>query len=186
MPNEKTLRYVKSILERIDDIETACRENGGVVKALDTKISQSAIMLYLMRIHQQIEKLQKQGETAVLNLISPDIIEGIKRSRNIAAHDYDSLNFAIIEKTIRFDLPKIKAEFTQFLKKNKTQNLQTTLKKELKYYTEHKNSFYEDARLKQEQTILKIYNELKSKGEPIDDKSLKLIETIQKAHSKSR
>ena len=141
-------------------------------------------MLYLMRIQQQFEKLENSADK-VLDLIPDTIINNIRKSRNIAAHDYDKLNFAIIEKIIRFDLPKIKAEFTQFLKKNKIHSLET-LHKELKYYTEHKNSFYEDARLKQEQTILKIYDELKSKGEPIDDKSLKAIETIQKAHSKSR
>ncbi len=37
MPSDKTLKYVKSALERIDDIETACKESGGVVAALETK-----------------------------------------------------------------------------------------------------------------------------------------------------
>lgn len=182
MPNDKTLKYVKSALERIDDIETACKESGGVVAALETKNIQSAIMLYLMRIQQQFEKLENSKDR-VLDLIPNTIISNIKKSRNIAAHDYDKLNFVIIEKIIRFDLPKIKAEFTQFLKKNKIYSLET-LHKELKYYTEHKNSFYEDAKIKQEKLILQIYKELRDKGGQIDEKSLKIIETIQKSHSR--
>lgn len=47
MLNERALKCVKSILERIDDIEKACSENGGIVGALEKKIPQSAIMLYL-------------------------------------------------------------------------------------------------------------------------------------------
>lgn len=183
MLNDKSLKPIKSILERIDDIEKACKENGGVVRALETKISQSAIMLYLMRIHQQFEKLEKNDDS-VLKLIPNTIIDNVRKSRNIAAHDYDKLNFSIIEKIIRFDLLKIKDELTQILDKNKIQRLEA-LHKELKYYEKNKNVFYQDAKIKQEKTILKIYNELKNKGEQIDEKSLKMIEAIQKSYSKT-
>lgn len=182
MLNEKTLKPIKSILERIDDVEKACKENGGVVKALETKISQSAIMLYLMRIHQQFENLEN-NEDNILKLIPDTILNNIRKSRNIAAHDYDKLNFSIIEKIIRFDLPKIKDELTQILDKNKIQSLET-LHKEIEYYEKNKNLFYQDAKIKQEKTILKIYNELKNKGEQIDEQSLKMIEVIQKSYSK--
>ena len=187
MSSEKALNRIETMLESIQFIEELCEESGGVVKALDNrKLTRPAITMHLISIQEQIQKLQNEKEIQIIKSLTNYHLKGLADTRNVIAHDYEGLNLERMESTIRFDLPKLKDELKQILRKFKNQTTQEKLSRELKYYTEHKNSFYEDAKLKQEQTILKIYDELKSKGEQIDDKSLKAIETIQKAHSKSR
>lgn len=185
MLNERDLQCLERALERIENIEKLCQKCGGVMKALNNTLeTQPAIMMHLSVISEQFEKLRKRNENEILKKISPDSINNIKKSRNIASHDYDSLVFEVVERVIHKDLSKIKTEINNVLSQSKTQNLQETLHKELKYYTEHKNSFYEDAKIKQEKLILQIYKELIDKGGQIDEKSLKIIETIQKSHSR--
>lgn len=186
MPSKRALQCIEEGLERIENIEKICADSGGVVRALENElVSQPAIMMHITIIYQQFEKLQKRNEVEILNLISKEIINNIKKSRNIAAHDYDSLIFEVVEKVIRFDLPKLKNEFEQILSHFQKKTSQEDLRKELEYYEKNKNSFYQDAKLKQERLILTLYKELKNSGEPIDEKSLKIIEAIQ-SNSKSR
>ncbi|TQR61608.1 HepT-like ribonuclease domain-containing protein [Campylobacter troglodytis] len=181
MPNERALQCLERAVERIENIEKLCQKSGGVMKALkNTLETQPAIMMHLSIVSEQFEKLRKRNENAILEQISAESIDNIKKSRNIASHDYDSLIFEVVERVIHKDLSNIKAQIKAILSQNKTKNSQDALKKELKYYEKNKNSFYEDAKIKQEKLILKIYDELKSKGEEIDEKSLKIIKTIQK------
>lgn len=61
----------------------------------------------------------------------------------------------------------------------KIAELMNKLQKEVKYYAEHKNSFYDDAKKKSKNTILCLYKELsKNKNIELDDKLLKIINTI--------
>ena len=185
MSSEKALNRVETMLESIQFIEELCEESGGIVKALDNrKLTRPAITMHLISIQEQIQKLQNEKESQIIKSLTNYHLKGLANTRNVIAHNYEGLDLRQIEDTIRFDLPKLKDELKQIVSNFKYQTTQEKLSRELKYYTEHKNSFYEDARLKQEQIILKIYNELKDKGEQIDEKSLKIIETIQKSYSR--
>lgn len=185
MSSEKALNRVETMLESIQFIEELCEESGGIVKALDNrKLTRPAITMHLISIQEQIQKLQNEKESQIIKSLTNYHLKGLANTRNVIAHNYEWLDLGQIEDTIRFDLPKLKDELKQIVSNFKYQTTQEKLSRELKYYTEHKNSFYEDARLKQEQIILKIYNELKDKGEQIDEKSLKIIQTIQKSYSR--
>ena len=152
-----------------------------MIKALeDRKSTRPAITMHLISIQEQIQKLQDKKEIHIIKSLANYHLKGLADTRNAIAHDYEGLDLGQLEDTIRFDLPKLKDELKQILSKNKKKVSQENLYKELKYYEKNKNSFYEDAKIKQEKLILKIYNELKNKGEEIDEKSLKIIETIQK------
>lgn len=185
MSSKKALNRVETMLESIQFIEELCEESGGIVKALDNrKLTRPAITMHLISIQEQIQKLQNEKESQIIKSLTNYHLKGLANTRNVIAHNYEGLDLGQIEDTIRFDLPKLKDELKQIISNFKYQTTQEKLSRELKYYTEHKNSFYEDARLKQEQIILKIYNELKDKGEQIDEKSLKIIQTIQKSYSR--
>lgn len=179
MLNERALKCLKGIIEKINSIDRICKENGGVVKALEKELPQSTIMLYMIRIQEQFKKLPEIYST----LIPTKITDRMKKSRDIAAHDYDSVNFSIIENIIHSDLPKIKSEFTKILEKNKQLTPQEKLSKEIKEYEKNKNNFYQEAKLKKEKIILELYEKLIKEDKQIDPKELKIIETIQKSHS---
>lgn len=184
MSSKKALNRIETMLESIQFIEELCEESGGVVKALDNrKLTRPAITIHLISIQEQIQKLQNEKESQIIKSLTNYHLKGLADTRNVIAYDYEGLNLERMENTIRFDVPKLKDELKQIVSKFKHQTTQEKLSQELKYYTEHKNSFYEDAKIKQEKLILQIYTKLKNKGEQIDEKSLKIIETIQKSHS---
>lgn len=182
--NARVIKYLKETLERIDRIESVCKNNGGVVAAIkDEDSAQLIIMMHLMIINQQFEKLKKQNRTDILKYIPDTIIHGLKKSRDITAHDYDSLNYAIIENTIRFNLPIIKTEFNKILQEILTQTPQEQLNAEIMDYIKHKDILYPESKIKKESTILNLYKELVDKGVQIDDKDLKIIKSIQQQNA---
>ena len=72
----------------------------------------------------------------------------------------------------------------------KTMNQQLKeLQKEIKNYTEHKNSFYADAKKTSEDKIIKLYNALhknKNIQTKLDDKLIQVAETIIKERNNGR
>lgn len=186
MSNEKTLNRIETMLESIQFIEELCKENGGVVRALeDRRLTRPAIMMHLISIQEQMQKLKNEQGTQITKTLTHSHLKGLTDTRNVRAHNYEGIDLELIENTIRFDLPQLKNELKDILSNFQTRTSQEALHKEIKYYEKNKNVFYQDAKIKQEKIILKIYNELKNKGEQIDEESLKVIETIQKSHSKT-
>lgn len=180
MSNAKAIKCLKETIKRIDKIEAVCANSGGVVTAIkDEDSAQLIIMMHLTIINQQFEKLKKQNRTDILHRIPDTIIRGLKKSRDITAHDYDSLNYAIIENTIRFNLPKIKIEFNKILQEFIKQTPQEQLSAEIIDYVKHKDILYPESRAKKETAILNFHKELIDKGIQIDDKDLKIIKSIQ-------
>lgn len=178
--NARAIKCLKETINRIDKIESVCANNGGVVTAIkDEDSAQLIIMMHLTIINQQFEKLKKQNRTDILKRIPDAIVSGLKKSRDITAHDYDSLNYAIIENTIRFNLPKIKIEFNKILQEIIKQTPQEQLSVEIIDYVKHKDILYPESKAKKETTILKLYKELIDKDLQIDDKDLKIIKSIQ-------
>ncbi len=106
---------------RINYILEICKEYGGIVKALeDEKKAQASIIMHLVVAKEQLQRMQDDGDFEALSIFKKEDIQGLSAIRNIASHDYEGLNFAIIETVIREYLPPLKERVDNYLKpKNK-------------------------------------------------------------------
>ena len=68
----------------------------------------------------------------------------------------------------------------------KIQTLTQKLDREVSYYEKSKNSFYADVKIRIENTIISLCNELMQNGEIIKDKNLKTFQTIIKERNGGR
>lgn len=184
--SNRAIKCLQEGIKRIDIIQELCANNGGVVAVLKDETSlQPATMMHITIIYQQFEKLKKQNRMDILNRIPKKIIDEIKKSRNITAHDYDSVNYAIVESTIRFNLPKLKEIFTSILREFESQTPSQKLSNEIAEYLANKDIYYAESKLKKEQKILALHTKLQNEGTKIDDKDLEIINAI-KAEQKAR
>lgn len=60
----------------------------------------------------------------------------------------------------------------------KLETLTQKLNREVKYYNEHQNSLYQDAKIRSQNTIIALCNELMQNGETIDNKNVKVLQAI--------
>jgi len=107
MFSDDELVRLKSITKKIDDIYTIVDRHGGIVKALEDLEGQPAILMLIVAISEQFDKLKKQNSKVLEHFNEADI-KGIIRVRNYIAHDYDGVNLAIIETDLRENMPRIK------------------------------------------------------------------------------
>lgn len=184
--SNRAIKCLQEGIKRIDIIQELCANNGGIVAVLRDEASlQPATMMHITIIYQQFEKLKKQNRMDILNRIPKKIIDEIKKSRNITAHDYDSVNYAIVESTIRFNLPKLKEIFTSILREFESQTPSQKLSNEITEYLANKDIYYAESKLKKEQKILALHTKLQDESTKIDDKDLEIINAI-KAEQKAR
>jgi len=97
------------ILRVIDDVEYIVEKHNGVVNTINDREGKHALFMCIMQIGENLKKLETDN---------PHIIEASKGAynvRNFIAHDYEGVNFAIIEKVVRDLLTPLKNE----LKKEK-------------------------------------------------------------------
>ncbi len=110
---EKTLQTMSL---RIGYIQEICKDYGGIVKALeDERNGQASIIMHLVVAKEQLQRIQDNGDLESLSIFEKDDIKGLSAIRNIASHDYEGLNFAIIENVIREYLPPLKERIDNFL-----------------------------------------------------------------------
>ena len=82
-----------------------------ITKALDDVItSRAAILMHLMVIAEQFDKLKKEHADDLLSSFDDQDIKGMYDVRTYIAHDYEGVNLAIIEWIIRNGLPKFKKQ----------------------------------------------------------------------------
>ena len=92
-------------------IEDIVCERGSITKALtDEKLSKPAILMHLVAIAEQFQRMQDAMEYEILSKFDKEDIRGAFAVRNFIAHDYEGVNTALIENVIRTYLPKIKNE----------------------------------------------------------------------------
>jgi len=104
---------LKLIIEKIEMIEEIVEEKGSITTALkDEKLSKPAILMHLVTIAEQFQRLQDKMEYDILSKFDKDDIRGAFAVRNFIAHDYEGINIALIENVIRSYLPKIKRVIT--------------------------------------------------------------------------
>lgn len=109
MSNETARNRVENMLENIEFIEELCEESGGVVRALeDRKLTRPAIMMHLISLQEQMQKLQ--NESQIVKSLADYHLKGLADTRNAIAHNYEGLNLELMEDTIRFDLVELKNE----------------------------------------------------------------------------
>ena len=109
MYSKKALNRVESIGKKIVFIENIVREKGSVVKALeDEQSARAAILMHLTAIAEQFDKLLHSGELEILTHFDKQDIKGSYELRNFIAHDYEGIDFHIVEEVIKERLPMVK------------------------------------------------------------------------------
>lgn len=109
MYSKKAFSRVETIGKKIAFIENIVNEKGSIVKALeDEQNARAAILMHLTAIAEQFDKLLHGGELEILAHFEKQDIKGSYELRNFIAHDYEGIDFHIVEEVIRERLPMIK------------------------------------------------------------------------------
>ena len=112
----KLLERVENIVKSIEDIEFILDDSDiKLTQAIENKIIKPAIRMHIVKIAEQFTKLKDDNAFKILANFSDSDLRGISAVRNYIAHDYDSVDDHIIEDTIRYDLPHIKAQAQKIL-----------------------------------------------------------------------
>jgi len=107
MYNEDELVRIKSIHKKLTSIFTIIERHGGIVKALEDDVEgQPAILMLLVAMAEQFSKLLKRDAKVLDNFNKLDV-KGIVDVRNFISHDYDGISLAIVENSLRNDIPKL-------------------------------------------------------------------------------
>ena len=108
-------KSLELIREKIDLIDSIVKEYGSITKALeDEKLARPAILMHLVAIAEQFQRLQDGLEYEILSRFEREDIRGAFAVRNFIAHDYEGVNLALIENVIRDYLPKIRSVIENF------------------------------------------------------------------------
>ncbi len=100
---------IETILKYIDDIEYIVSNYNGVVNTLEDRIGKHSLLMCLMQIGENLNKLDSPNE----NL--KDAVKGAYAVRNFIAHDYEGINLALIENIVRNLLQPLKEELLKEL-----------------------------------------------------------------------
>lgn len=118
MYSEKALSRVATIRKKIEFIENIVEEKSSIVKALeDEQSARAAILMHLTAIAEQFDKLLHGGELEILRHFDKQDIKGSYELRNFIAHDYEGIDFHIVEEVIRERLPMIKNGVNEAMEK---------------------------------------------------------------------
>lgn len=110
------VKRLGDISKRINSINKICEKYGGIYEALENfEEAQPAIMMHLIVCNENIDKLMYSDEIDIKSILSQKELRGIKAIRNIAAHDYEGLDFSIIHDVVKYYLPSIKTNIDKFL-----------------------------------------------------------------------
>lgn len=108
MYSEKALTRVALIRKKIEFIQNIILEKGSTIQALeDEQSARAAILMHLTSIAEQFDKLLHSGELEVLANFEKQDIKGSYELRNFIAHDYEGVDFHIVEAVIDERLPLI-------------------------------------------------------------------------------
>lgn len=107
--SKESISKIYLVLEKIEYVEQIVAQSGGITRALEDAITtRPAILMHLTAIAEQFNKLKLENATTILEAFDAQDIKGIYDVRTYIAHDYEGVNLAIIEWTIRNGLPKFK------------------------------------------------------------------------------
>jgi len=108
MYSPKALSRIEVIKKKIEFIQNIVHENGSVIVALeDEQNARASILMHLTSIAEQFDKLLHSGELDILSNFEKQDIKGSYELRNFIAHDYEGIDFHIVEDVIVQRLPII-------------------------------------------------------------------------------
>ena len=108
MYNPKALSRIEIIKKKINFIHNIVAEKGSVIQALeDEQNARASILMHLTSIAEQFDKLLHSGELDILSNFEKQDIKGSYELRNFIAHDYEGIDFHIVEDVIVERLPII-------------------------------------------------------------------------------
>ena len=108
MYSSKALGRIKIIKKKINFIHNIVSEKGSVIEALeDEQNARASILMHLTSIAEQFDKLLHSGELDILSNFEKQDIKGSYELRNFIAHDYEGIDFHIVEDVIVERLPII-------------------------------------------------------------------------------
>ncbi len=101
MYNPKALSRIEIIKKKINFIHNIVSEKGSVIEALeDEQNARASILMHLTSIAEQFDKLLHSGELEILSNFDKQDIKGSYELRNFIAHDYEGIDFHIVEDVI--------------------------------------------------------------------------------------
>ena len=114
--SKKATERILLIKRKIEFIQNIIKEKGSIVNALeDEQNARAAILMHLTAIAEQFDNLLHNGELGILSHFDKQDIKGSYELRNFIAHDYDGVDFYIVEKVIKERLPIILATANSIL-----------------------------------------------------------------------
>jgi len=102
---------LQTIISYIEDIEYIVLKYGGVSVTLNDRIGKHSLLMCLMQIGENLNKLESNNEEI------KKAAQGAYAVRNFIAHDYEGINFAFIENIVRNLLQPLKVEIEKELAK---------------------------------------------------------------------
>ncbi len=117
MYSHKALSRIDMIKKKINFINNIVDEKGSVIQALeDEQNARASILMHLTSIAEQFDKLLHSGELDILSNFDKQDIKGSYELRNFIAHDYEGIDFHIVEDVIVERLPIIMKSVEKVLK----------------------------------------------------------------------
>lgn len=118
MYSKKVLNRILNIAKKIEFIENIVEEKGSIIDALeDEQNARAAILMHLTAVAEQFDKLLHSGELEILTHFEKQDIKGSYELRNFIAHDYEGIDFHIVEEVIKERLPIIYSSTQKILEK---------------------------------------------------------------------
>ena len=119
MFSKKALKRIEIIQKKILFIQNIVKEKGSVVQALeDEQNARASILMHLTSIAEQFDKLLHNGELDILTRFEKQDIKGSYELRNFIAHNYEGIDFYIVEDVITERLPIILTHTKEILKQS--------------------------------------------------------------------
>ena len=116
MFEKASIERLKKISQKITSILAKC-ENG-IARALqDEDILQPAIMMQCVNIDELIKGIQESNDLEALSIFSKEEIKSFSKTRNTASHEYEQVNFELMEIAIRDYLPALKNRIDEAISK---------------------------------------------------------------------
>jgi len=117
MFNFKAMQRIYIIQKKISFIEAIIDDKQTVHIALeDEQNSRASILMHLISISEQFDKLLHDGELEILSYFKKEDIKGSYELRNFIAHDYEGVDLYIVEDVIEQRLPIIKQSINKIIK----------------------------------------------------------------------
>ncbi len=115
MFKKASVERLKKISQKIGAIFKNC-ENGISYALKDEDTLQGAIMMKFVNIDELIKGIQKNDDLEALKIFSEDEIRAFSKTRNIASHEYEEINYEFIELAIKDHLPYLKEKIDNAVK----------------------------------------------------------------------